>query len=59
MTGGEIKMSDHDPEKNPPAGEDVFETPTTWNHRVLMTEQDGEKSYCIHDKRLVMQSCHQ
>ena len=45
-----------DPEKNPPAGEDVFEerafiisddgstTPVTWNHRVLMIEQDGEKS---------------
>ena len=24
-------------------------TPTTWNHRVLLTEQDGEKSYCIHE----------
>jgi hypothetical protein len=24
-------------------------TPSTWNHRVLMTEQDGEKSYCIHE----------
>ncbi|MFZ1148731.1 MAG: hypothetical protein WAR76_03235 [Xanthobacteraceae bacterium] len=51
-----------DPEKNPSAGEDVFEdehvfilddggvvTPVTWNHRVLMTEEDGEKSYCIHE----------
>jgi len=24
-------------------------TPTTWNHRVLLTEQDGEKSCCIHE----------
>ena len=24
-------------------------TPHTWNHRVLLTEQDGEKSYCIHE----------
>ena len=24
-------------------------TPTTWNHRVLLTEEHGEKSYCIHE----------
>ena len=46
-----------DPEKNPSAGEDVFEdehvfilddggvvTPVTWNHRVLMTEEDGNSA---------------
>ena len=24
-------------------------TPITWNHRVLLTEEQGEKSYCIHE----------
>ena len=24
-------------------------TPTTWNHRVLMTKGRGEKSFCIHE----------
>ena len=24
-------------------------TPITWNHRVLLIEEHGEKSYCIHE----------
>ena len=24
-------------------------TPVTWNYRVLVTEEQGEKSYCIHE----------
>ena len=24
-------------------------TPVTWNHRVLLTEEHGEKSNCIHE----------